>query len=141
MEDRRRSRRAAPAHDVNVKIGGNRPARMVDVTADGVSLELTSALNPRGECLLALPLPAGLLRIKARVVHCKLIGFAGPESGGRPVYRAGVRFLDVDPKLAVSIINAYPAPVSKPQRRGPIKVRINIDALEHAPESGEHGAN
>ncbi len=141
MEERRRSRRAAPAHDVNVKIGGNRPARMVDVTAAGACLELASALNPRGECHLSLPLPAGLLRIKAQVVHCKLIGFAGPESGGRLVYRAGVRFLDVDPKLAVSIIDAYPAPIPKPQRRGPIKVKIDVSALKHAPEGGEHGAN
>ena len=85
MEERRRSRRAAPAHDVNIIIGGNRPARVVDVSADGAHLELTSALNPRGECtILACRFPTVLLRIKARVVHCKLTGFAGPESGGQP---------------------------------------------------------
>lgn len=141
MEERRHSRRAAPADDVRVKIGGNRPARMVDVTADGASLELASALNPRGECHLALPLPAGLLRIKARVIHCKLVGFAGPGSGGRLVYRAGVRFLDVDPKLAVSITNAYPAPILEPDRREPIGMKLDVGVLEHAPESGAHGAN
>jgi len=141
MDERRRSRRATPARDVIVRIGGNRPARLVDVTPDGARLELSSALNPRGECQISLPLPAGLLRIKTRVVHCKLVGFARPGSAGELVYRAGVRFLDVDPKLAVSILNAYPATAAKPQRSGPIKVKVDIDALERAVETGKHGAN
>ncbi len=141
MDERRRSRRAIPAHDVKVTIAGNRPARLIDVTPDGARLELASALNPRGECHIALPLPAGLLRVKTRVVHCKLVGFARPGNRGELVYRAGVQFLDVDPKLAVSIADAYPAPAAKPQRNGPIKVKVNVDALERAAETGKHGAN
>jgi hypothetical protein len=141
MDERRRSRRATPAHDVKVTIGGHRPARLIDVTPDGARLELASALNPRGECQIALPLPAGLLRIKTRVVHCKLVGFARPGISGELVYRAGVQFVDVDPKLAVSIADAYPAPSSKPLRSGPIKVKVNLDALERAVETGKHGAN
>lgn len=141
MDERRRSRRATPAHDVNVIIGGHRAARLIDVTPDGARLELASALNPRGECHIALPLPAGVLRVKTRVVHCKVIGFARPGISGDLVYRAGVQFLDVDPKLAVSIADAYPAPVVKPQRSGPIKIKISVDALDRAAETGKHGAN
>ena len=141
MDERRRSRRAAPAHGVNVTIGGNRPARMVDVNSEGACLELASALNPRGKCRIALPLPDGIVRLMAQVVHCKLIGVSGPESSGGLVYRAGVRFLDVDARLAVSINLAYPAPITKPKRTGPIKVKVNVNALDHTAETGEHGAN
>ena len=141
MEERRHSRRAAPAHDVNVTIGGNRPARMVNVSPNGAHLETTWALNPRGECRISLPLPDGIVRIKARVIHCKLTGFSAPESGGHLVFRAGVEFLEVDPQLAASISLAFPPLISKPVRTGPIKIKVNVDALEHAAEAGEHGTN
>jgi len=142
MEERRRSRRAAPAHDFNITIAGNRPARVVDVSPDGAHLELASALNPRGECRISLPLPDGIVRIKARVIHCKLTGFSSPDSGGQLVYRAGIKFLDVDPNLAASINLSFPLPVSKQVHNGPIKIKVDVDALERAAqEVGKHGAN
>jgi hypothetical protein len=141
MEERRRSRRAAPADEISIMIGGNRPAKVVDVSPSGAHLELASALNPRGECRLSLPLPNGILRLKARVVHCKLTGFSSTGEKNQLVYHAGVEFVDIDPKLAKSISLAYPPPVSKPVRTGPIKVKVNVDALEHAAQEGEHGAN
>ena len=57
------------------------------------------------------------------------------------VYHAGIEFVDIDPKLASSISLAFPLPVSKPVRSGPIKVKVDVDALERAAEEGEHGAN
>lgn len=141
MEERRQSRRAAPAQEVNITIGGNRSARLVDVSSDGAHLELASALNPRGEYRLSLPLPDGMVRIKARVVHCKLTALNPKGGKGQLVYRAGIQFLDLDPKLAASIEIAYPPPVTRPVRTGPIKVKINIDALERAAELNKHGAN
>lgn len=141
MDERRHSRRAAPAHDIEISIWGNRPARVVDVSAEGAHLVLASALNPRGECRISLPLPNGLLRIKARVVHCKLTGFSNAGSGGQLVYHAGIQFLDVDPKLAKMIRLAYLPEKTEPAHRGPIKIKVNVDALEHAAELGKHGAN
>ncbi len=141
MDERRHSRRAAPAHDVEITLWGNRSARIVDVSPDGARLVLASALNPRGECKIVLPLPNGLLRIKAKVVHCKLTGFSDSRSGGHPVYHAGVQFLDLDPKLATMIRLAYPAQEKKPERGGPIKIKVNVEALERAAELGKHGAN
>lgn len=141
MKERRRSRRAIPENEISIMIGGNRPAKVVDVSPSGAHLELASALNPRGECRLSLPLPDGTLRLKARVVHCKLTGFSSTGGRSQLVYHAGVEFVDIDPKLAASISLAFPLPVSKPVRNGPIKVKVNVDALEQAVQEGEHGAN
>ena len=141
MDERRHSRRAAPAHDVEINLWGNRPARVIDVSPEGAHLVLASALNPRGECRISLPLPNGLLRIRAKVVHCKLTGFSNSGSGGHLVYHAGVQFLDVDPKLAGMIRSAYPVEEKNPVRSGPIKIKVNVDALERAAEIGKHGAN
>ena len=141
MDERRRSRRAAPAHEVNVTIRGNRPARVVDLSPYGVHLEIASALNPRGECRISLPLLDGIVRIKARVVHCKITGLSNPDSGGQLRYRAGLQFLDVDPRLAASINLTYPPPIDKPVRQGPIKVKVNVDALDHGGRVSKHGAN
>ena len=57
------------------------------------------------------------------------------------VYHAGIQFLDVDPKLAKMIRLAYPPKETRPARRGPIKIKVNVDALEHAHELEKHGAN
>jgi hypothetical protein len=122
-------------------IGGNRRATVIDVSGHGARLELASALNPRGECKISLPLPKGTLRLRARVVHCRLTGFAAAGAPGQLVYRAGVEFVDIDPKLSASISDAFPAQKKKPARTGPIKVKVDVDALEHAPNESEHGAN
>jgi hypothetical protein len=67
-------------------------------------------------------------------VHCRLTGFAADESGGGLVYRAGVEFIDLDPMIASSIERAYPPPMPepKPARSGPLKVKIDVDALERS---------
>ena len=57
------------------------------------------------------------------------------------MYRAGLKFLDVDPTPATSINLAYPPPVNKPRRRGPIKVKVTVEVLEHAAALGKHRAS
>jgi hypothetical protein len=141
MAERRKISRARPEGEVQVTIGGNRPARVLDITPQGAHLELASALNPRAECRIALPLPDGVVRLKARVVYCKLTGVPTPGSIGHLVYQAGVEFLDIDPRLEASIRFAYPPVITKPLRRGPIKVKVNVDALAQAAGEGEHGPN
>jgi len=141
MEDRRRFRRATPADELSIVMGGNHHAKVVDVSGNGARLELASALNPRGECKISLPLPKGTLRLRARVVHCRLTGFSSTGAPGQLVFCAGVEFIDIDPILSASISEAFPPQVDKPARSGPIKVKVNVDALEHAPTESEHGAN
>ena len=134
MEERRRARRAVPERQVSVTITGNRAARLLNISSDGALLELTSALNPRLECRLTLPLIDGPVRLRARVTRCRLV--ASPDVPGRTVFRAGVEFLGIDPVLAASIAFSYPPVMIRPVRRGPIKVRVNVEEL-----GNKHGAN
>jgi len=140
MDERRSSFRVSPAHETCVSIGGNRSARLVDITPSGAHLELSSALNPNHTCRLSLQLGEETVRIKARVAHCKLTGFTSFGSGGQLVYRAGLEFVEIDENLADSIRQAYPRAVVKPVRTGPIKVKVNVDALERA-AAEEHTTN
>ena len=139
MEQRRRSRRAVPTSEVTTMVAGNRPARVVDISPDGALLELATALSPGSESSLSVPLPDGAVQLKIRVTRCRLTGQsrAGPDR--HLIYRAGVKFLDVDSQLATKICFAFPPAMVKPVRRGPIKVKVDVDALEHAPTEGEHG--
>jgi hypothetical protein len=141
MDERRHSRRVAPANEVCVCIGGNRPARLIDITPDGAHLELATALNPNQQCQISLALSDGTVRVKARIVHCKLTGYTSFGSGGQLVYRAGVEFLEMDDNLATKIGLEFAPPFKTPARRGPIKVKVNVEALEHAAEALKHGTN
>lgn len=142
MEERRRCCRTTPTEEVEVTIGGHRAARVIDVSPGGARLELSTALNPRGECRLSLPTPNGTLRLDVRVVHCKLTGFAATDRRKQLVYRAGVEFIDLDPKLASSIARAYPPPESRPTARtAPIKVKIDVDAMRRLIDDRKGRAN
>ena len=132
MENRRRSRRVAPDRETCVSIGGIRTARLVDITCDGAHLELGSALNPNQTTQISLHLGDASVRLKARVVHCKLTGYNSFGSGGQLVYHAGIEFLEMNTKLASAISEAFPFPESRPVRRGPIKIKVDTDALERA---------
>lgn len=140
MDERRSSYRVSPAQETCVSIGGSRSARLVDITPGGAHLELSTALNPNHTCRIALQLGDETVRIKARVAHCKLTGFTSFGSGGQLVYRAGVEFIEIDENLAETIKRAYPLAVVKPNRSGPIKVKVNVDALERA-AAEEQGTN
>jgi hypothetical protein len=141
LVERRGNRRAIPTSGIEVMIGGNRPARMIDISPHGAHLELTSALNPRGEIRLSLPLPDGTVRIKARVVHCKLTSMGAPGQPRQPTYRAGLEFLDVEPRLAAMIGLVFPPTVEPTTRRGPIKIKVDPDTLERDAVEGPHGAH
>lgn len=131
MDERRTTPRVPQPEHVWVGIGGNQSARLVDISPAGAHLELSTALNPNQLCRVALDLDGETIRVKARVVHCKLTGYQSFGSGGQLVYRAGVRFTDVDSDLKDAIRRAYPVPVERQKvRRGPIKVKVDTKALE-----------
>lgn len=141
MNDRRSTLRVAPDHEVTVTIGGNQQARLVDISAAGAHVELTSALHPSHTCRVCMPLPGGDVRLQARVAHCKLTRPGPAGTGASLVYRAGLEFIDVDSSVIDAIATAFSPVPPKPKRTGPIKVKVNVDALERAAEQAKHGTN
>lgn len=156
MDDRRHTPRITLDHEITVTVGGHRSARLVDISVAGVHLELASALHPTHVCQIAVPLPDGSVKIKARVAHCKATGMSTATTGGGLVYRAGLEFVDADRTVTEAIMSAYaPRPVrpvesvepvepikpEQPKRRGPIKIKVNVDALARNEASSKHGAN
>jgi len=137
MEERRRVNRAVPAHDTTIMVGGNRPARVMNISPVGVLLELASALNPRWECRLALPLPGGNVQVRARVSRCRLTARAQAGPTGGLVYQAALELLDIPPKLARAIEAAYPPEAVKPARQAPTRTLPGAGGLV----GSRHGAN
>ena len=129
MEDRRRLPRALPDANVEVLIAGNRAARVVDISPEGAQLELVTALKPGRECRLSLPLPGGTVQLRARVTRCRLTSSSPSGATGVMVYRAGVTFLDVEPKLAALIGSTFRTSSAAALRTGPVKVWVKVDEI------------
>jgi hypothetical protein len=136
MEERRRTRRSVPEQAVSVTVTGNRSARLVNISSDGALLELASALNPRVEYRVTLPLIDGPVRLRARVTRCRLVAPAASGGAPRPVYQAGVEFVGVDQTLATSIAFSFPPVMIRPVRRGPLRARARVGGLD-----SRHGTN
>lgn len=130
MEERRRFHRAVPMTDVNVLIGGIRHARMLDISPIGAGIELPMALSPRAECPLSIPLLDGTVRLQGRITRCRLTSVRSAGPNDDKVYRAGVEFVGIDPKMAAAIASSYPPEEVGSHRAGPIKIRVNVDELE-----------
>lgn len=153
VDDRRHTPRITLDREVTVTIGSHLSARLVDISIAGVHLELGSALHPTHACQIAVPLPDGSVKITARVAHCKATGMAEKSAGGGLVYRAGLEFVDIDRTVTEAIMTAYaprpaqpvepikPVVPERPKRHGPIKIKVNVDALEGGEASSKHGAN
>ena len=117
-------------NDVKVLIGGTRHARVLDISPIGAGIELPVALNPRAECPLSIPLLDGTVRLHGRITRCRLTAVRSDGPNDDKVYRAGVEFIGVDPKMAAAIASTYPPCHVEPPRSGPIKIRVNVEALE-----------
>jgi len=127
--ERRGANRNQPENDVTVTIFGSRPARLVNISADGALLEVTSALNPKLEYRLSLPLMDGPVRLRAKVTRCRLVGKTEAGAHGRPVYSVGVQFLGVDSKLAAAIEYSFPPAITRPEHRSLVEAKIDIRRL------------
>jgi hypothetical protein len=131
MDERRGSHRAIPTTEVTVLIGGNRPARVLNISPGGAQIELASALSPRFECPMSLPLLDGMVRLRARITRCQLTSVAKTGPNHSKIYRAGVEFIGIDPKMASAIASAYPPTEGMETGPAPVRgVELEIVAID-----------
>lgn len=93
MNERRRSERIIPNNELFGRVRATVPARILDISAAGVQVEIPTALRPSVECDFSIPDGTGLMRLRARVRRCRAASLAEMNSDGRQmVYRAGLEF-------------------------------------------------
>ncbi len=139
MDDRRRSKRVKPDENLVGTVKATVPARVVDISPYGAQVEIPSALRPMVECDVTLPLERGPLRVRARVQRCRATTMERSATAGPMLmYRAGLEFIAIDEATA-EVLRSEFAPATaaatdgrapaKPQRTGPIKIRIDSKFL------------
>jgi hypothetical protein len=108
MKERRRSKRLVPDNDVVGRVKASVPARILDISAHGVFVEIPSALRPAVECDLSVPSTEGDLRLRARVHRCRARSAApGAQDGPNLVYRAGLEFVRLSDREARALESTY----------------------------------
>jgi hypothetical protein len=148
VAERRRNERFNPKEETFGRIRATLQARILDVSAGGIQVEIATALRPLVECDVAIPVESGELRLRARVKRCRANSFL--EDGGenvRVVYRAGLEFYGLTEREERELIACYapeaagdedppvdvdtaPIEVPKPKKRsGPIKIQIDTEFL------------
>jgi hypothetical protein len=156
MNERRATARVAPSEPIPVKLKSSLPARVLDVSAGGVQIEVATSLRPEADCELRVQLGDGEMVVRAKVRRCRAWGFGLDESDRRVLlYRAGLEFADPSadslerlrrhvgsqdavatpsqalvPELTAegALVDAPPAALPlAPRRSGPVKIRINSE--------------
>jgi hypothetical protein len=74
------------------------PARVLDISAGGVQVEVGTSLRPQADCELRVRLAEGEVTVRAKVRRCRAWGFGLDESDRRVLlYRAGLQFSELHP--------------------------------------------
>lgn len=107
MNDRRSEPRFEPPQPLSAKVKSSLPARVVDLSARGVQLEIAHSLRPNVSCEVRVQLDGGEVGIRAAVRRCRAVGF-GQDERQRTVllYRAGLEFEDVTADAHERLVDA-----------------------------------
>jgi hypothetical protein len=107
MNERRATARMAPSEPIPVKLKSSLPARVLDISAGGIQVEVGTSLRPEADCELRVQLADGEIAVRARVRRCRAWGFGLDESDRRVLlYRAGLQFSDL-PAEALAKLRRY----------------------------------
>lgn len=107
MNERRATARMAPSEPLPVKLKSSLPARVLDISAGGIQVEVGTSLRPEADCELRVQLSDGEIAVRARVRRCRAWGFGLDESDRRVLlYRAGLQFSDL-PADAMARLRRY----------------------------------
>jgi hypothetical protein len=94
--------RIQPASPVDIRIDGN-PATLVDLSALGAQVCSSLVLRPQQRVRVVFPLDTGAVRMTGTVLWSVL------ETGARPAYRAGIRFMPAFPLPVDEILSRLAA--------------------------------
>ncbi len=107
MNERRATARVAPMEPIPVKLKSSLPARVLDISAGGVLVEVATSMRPEADCELRVHVADGEVTVRAKVRRCKAWGFGLDESDRRVLlYRAGLQFLEL-PAEALGKLRRY----------------------------------
>ena len=144
MVERRRSPRVSPPVEVVGMVKATVPARVVDLSAAGIQVEVASPLRPAVECNISLPTADGDLKVRALVLRCRASIMRQVGSGERGmVYRAGLAFLDLSPgqvevledaivEYSISEVSLVAEGDDGPEMPRPIKIQIDANNIGDA---------
>ncbi len=107
MTERRRAPRVEPPKPLAARLKTALTARVVDMSARGVQLEVTTTLRPEIPCDLRFALENGEVVAHGVVRRCRAWGFGLDENDHKALlYRAGVEFLESPPEPLAAMIGA-----------------------------------
>jgi hypothetical protein len=133
MNERRATARVAPSEPIPVKLKSSLPARVLDISAGGIQVEVGTSLRPEADCELRVQLADGEVVVRAKVRRCRAWGFGLDESDRRVLlYRAGLQFADLPPEALVRLRRLFET-AAPPTEAGPEVVADELVVQEPAP--------
>ena len=114
MNERRATARMAPSEPIPVKLKSSLPARVLDISAGGIQVEVGTSLRPEADCELRVQLSDGEVAVRAKVRRCRAWGFGLDESDRRVLlYRAGLQFSDLPAEALARLRRYFDAPEAR----------------------------
>jgi hypothetical protein len=146
-DERRRRPRYIPLEDVVGMVRSVVPGLVIDISPEGVQLEVETALRPNAEVDFSLPVGGTQLRLRAVVRRCKATGMR-PKAvdENSVVYRAGLEFVRLGDEARAVLEARYgdggvgPDGRPRPVTAGRIRIRVNPDDLVDSRKKGVKGS-
>jgi hypothetical protein len=105
MTERRGAPRVEPPKPLSARVKTSLAVRIVDISAKGVQLELTTSLRPEVPCDLRIQLEDGEIVVHGMVRRCRAWGFGLNEKDQKVLmYRAGLEFVEAPPAALAKMI-------------------------------------
>jgi hypothetical protein len=144
MTERRGAPRVEPSKPLSARVKTSLAVRIIDISAKGVQLELTTSLRPEVPCDLRIALEEGDVVVHGVVRRCRAWGFGLDDRDQKVLmYRAGVEFVEAPPAALAKLIGALLGVTSRvkgapegqaasegeaaaraPHGEGPVRIRV-----------------
>lgn len=109
LNERRAGPRVKVPGRVVAKVRAYVAARVVDISARGIQVELSHSLPPKTICDLRFTKGQGEILLRAEVRRCRVWGMGEDEKGNRALlYRAGLEFSDAPAVVLAKLADVVP---------------------------------